>query len=97
MRIERRTDWISQEEKLVSLEITSFKQRLYYSYTYFVENGGEFLPLIRWDNFNKAPHIDVYEKAGMKRHNSEEKTYLEVMKLVKMFRQNLPKVDLSKL
>ena len=98
MKIEKKVDWIAPKEKLVTLQISNYKNLLYYSYTYLVEKQGDFTPLVRWDNFNKRPHVDVYEDGGtLTSHNTEEKTYTEVMKLVTMFRQNLPRMNLESL
>ena len=97
MNIEKRVVWIAPKEKLMSLEISNYKTLLYYSFTYLVEMKGDFKPLIRWDNFNKRSHVDVYDGESLTRYDTEEKTYEEVLKLVKMFRQNLPRMNLESL
>ena len=97
MKIERKVDWLTDKEKLVSLEISNYKTLLYYSFTYLIERKGEFKPLVRWDNFNKRPHVDVYENDLLTSYDTEEKTYAEVHKLVTMFRQNLPRMNLESL
>ena len=97
MKIEKKVDFIAPKEKLVSLEISNYKNILYYSYTYLVERKGEFKPLVRWDNFNKRPHVDVFEGEVLSSYDTDEKTYSEVSKLVTMFRQNLPRMSLESL
>jgi hypothetical protein len=97
MKIEKKVDWIAPKEKLVGLEISNYKNLLFYSFTYLVERGGKFQPLVRWDNFNKRPHVDIYEGENLTSYDTEEKTHIEVLKLVKMFRQNLPRMNLESL
>ena len=97
MKIEKKVDWIGPKEKLVSLEISNYKNLLYYSFTYLVKKKGDFQPLIRWDNFNKRAHVDVYEGESLTSYDTEEKTHGEVLKLVTMFRQNLPRMKLESL
>lgn len=97
MKIEKKVDWISDKEKLMSLTISNYKTILYYSFTYLVERKGDYEPLVRWDNFNKRPHVDVYEGTTLTSYDAEEKTYSEVLKLVTMFRQNLPRMDVKTL
>ena len=97
MKIEKRVEWIGPKEKLLSLEITNYKNLLYYSFTYLVEDKGEYRPLVRWDNFNKRAHVDVYEGESLRSYDTEEKTHPEVLKLVKMFRKNLPRMNLETL
>jgi hypothetical protein len=97
MKIEKKVDWIAPKEKLVGLEISNYKNSLFYSFTYLVETGGQFRPLVRWDNFNKRPHVDVFEGESLTSYDTEEKTHMEVLKLVNMFRQNLPRMNLESL
>jgi hypothetical protein len=97
MKIERRTDWIAPKEKLISVEIGDPKARYYYSYTYVIGGEEECKPLVRWDNFNKTPHVDVYSDGTVKRFESPEKDYTEVLKVVRLFRSNLCRMDLATL
>jgi hypothetical protein len=97
LKIEKRTDWINPQEKIQSLEIGDNKTLHYYSYTYLVDERGEFRPLVRWDNFNNSPHVDVFENDAVKRYTTDEKGYSEVQKIVRLFRLNLPRMDLKDL
>jgi hypothetical protein len=97
LKIEKRTDWINQQEKIQSLEIGDNKAIHYYSYTYLVDEQGLFRPLVRWDNFNNNPHVDVFENDAFKRYATDSKEYSEVQKIVRLFRMNLPRMDLRNL
>jgi len=97
LKIEKRTDWINAQEKIQSIEIGDSKTRHYYSYTYLVDEHGGFRPLVRWDNFNNNPHVDVFESDAVRTYSTDEKGYGEVQKIVRLFRLNLPQMDLKDL
>lgn len=97
MKIEKRTDWINPDEKMISLEIGDQHAIHYYSYTYLVNDQGQFHPLVRWDNFNRKPHVAIYENDAVKQYDTDEKAYGEVVKIVRLFRLNLPRMDIRNL
>lgn len=99
MIIERKIVHLTENERIDSLELKEKGELLFYSYDYEVKKNGDWKIYIRWDNFQKQPHIDRYDESGNHVESVEgrEKTLKEVLELVDIFGKNLVSMDLSRL
>ncbi len=92
MEITKQTIFIHKEEKLVMVEITEDGKLKYFAYTYLAKNRhGNWVPVVRWDNFENIPHVEKYDENGglIERIDTEYKSKNEVKQLVATFRKNL--------
>ncbi|MEW5937639.1 MAG: hypothetical protein AB1665_07465 [Candidatus Thermoplasmatota archaeon] len=91
--------WIHKSEYLRALEVREAQKRRFYSYTYMVRTKGGWTPCVRWDNWERQPHVDRYDENGalIEQRACGEKELEEVVKLVRIFRRNLPAMDLTQL
>ena len=83
------------------MEIWEKNRKSFYSYTYKVKNRkNNLVPLVRWDNFEKDPHVDKYDEntgALLEGKVCMEKELKEVIKVVTVFRKNLRAMEVSDL
>ncbi|MEM3396184.1 MAG: hypothetical protein QW620_07325 [Thermoplasmata archaeon] len=94
----RQTIFIHRDEKLVLLEILEENKIKYFAYTYVArERHGNWMPVVRWDNFENIPHVEKYDENGglIERMETEHKTRNEVIQLVTTFRKNLLAMNLG--
>ena len=91
--------FIHRDEYVRSLEISEGPRVRYYSYTYYVNIRGAWIPSVRWDNAEQQPHADRYDENGtlIEQQHCREKNFREVVKLVKIFRRNLSAMNLGEL
>jgi hypothetical protein len=89
-----------------AVEIYENDNLKYYSYLYkildlkFQKGQDPWRTLIRWDNHDEKPHIDIYgESRNLVRQQSttEHKSLKEVIELVKIFRRNLVAMDVNEM
>ncbi len=100
MEIRKQRIWIHKEEVLDTLEIEKEGKIKYYSYTYKIKGKqGKWIPAVRWDNHEQAPHVDRYDENStlVEQKTCREKPLKEIMKLVGIFRRNLMAMDVSEL
>lgn len=100
MLISRQKTWIHKNEMLESLVVEDAGKVRFYSHTYFVKEVGRgWTPYVKWDNWDRQPHVDKYDSTGslVETKPSTEKDLEDALKLVKIFRKNLLTMDLSQL
>lgn len=100
MEIRKKKIWIHKNEFLETLEVVDEGRLKYYSYTYrILSRKGEWLPSIRWDNWDHQSHVDKYDGNGalVEQRACPRKGLEEVTKLVKIFGRNLIAMDVSEL
>ena len=98
MLISRQKTWIHKNEMLESLVVEDAGKVRFYSHTYFVKEAGRgWTPYVKWDNWDRQPHVDKYDSTGslVETKSSTEKDLEDALKLVKIFRKNLLTMDLS--
>ena len=98
MLISRQKTWIHKNEMLESLVVEDSGKVRFYSHTYLVkEPGRDWTPYVKWDNWDRQPHVDKYDSTGflIETKSSTEKDLEDALKLVKIFRKNLLTMDLS--
>lgn len=95
----RQKVFVRRDEYLMCLEILEGQRIRYFSYTYYVNHRGTWVPSVRWDNAEQQPHVDRYDENGslLDQHPCREKNYREVLKLVQIFRRNLSTMNLGEL
>ncbi len=98
MQIEKKEYIINENEKIDVLEIIGDDAIKFYSYNYKIKNNGKWKLYLRWDNFQKQPHIDRFDGAGnlVESTQSREKTLKEVVELVNIFGKNLVSMNLER-
>jgi hypothetical protein len=91
--------FVHRDEQLAGLEICEGQRVKFYSYTYYVNVRDAWLPCVRWDNAEQQPHVDRYDENGtlIEQQHCREKSFKEVLKLVKIFRRNLAAMNLAEL
>jgi hypothetical protein len=90
--------WMFSHERIKILEIYKNKKRVFYNYSYQIENSkGEWISRIIWHNFEHISHFDVFDEEGKMLYNNEQepKDIKDIIKLVKIFRKNLLNMDLA--
>lgn len=100
MEILKQKVWIHKNEVVDSLVVTDSGKVRFYSHTYLVrERGRGWVPYVKWDNWEKQPHVDKYDSSGalIEQKSCPEKTMEDTVKLVKIFRKNLMAMDISQL
>ena len=98
MLISRQKTWIHKNEMVESLVVEDSGKVRFYSHTYFVKEAGRgWTPYVKWDNWERQPHVDKYDSTGflVETKPSTEKDLEDALKLVKIFRKNLLTMDLS--
>ncbi len=98
MIVEKKEIAIKENEKLEAIEIYRDKDLSYYSYNYMVKVDEKWKRYIRWDNFQKQPHVDRYDETGnlVTSEQSRDKSLKEVLELVDIFGKNLISMDISR-
>ena len=64
------------------------------------EVQGFWRPLIRWDNYDEKPHVDVYgenQNLISQQPITDHKDLKEIVELVKIFRRNLAVMNISEI
>ncbi len=100
MEILKQKMWIHKNEVVESLMVMDSGKIKFYSHTYLVkERGRGWVPYIKWDNWDRQPHVDKYDSSGalVEQRACPEKTIGDALKLVKIFRKNLMTMDISQL
>lgn len=99
LRIAKERIWVRRDEILDSIEIFENDKMQFYSYTYKVLMEDDWVPLVRFDNWEIGSHYDKYDENGslMKQSTCPRKSLGNVAELVKEFRRNLLTMDMSKL
>ena len=100
MEIRKQRIWIHKDEILDTLEMEKDGKLKYYSYTYKIRGKqGKWIPQVRWDNLDQAPHVDRYDEnnALIDQKACREKPLKEILKLVGIFRRNLMSMDVAEL
>jgi hypothetical protein len=96
--------FLPKKDLIEAVEIYENDNLKYYSYLYKIwegqsqKNQGTWRTLIRWDNYDEKPHVDIYgENRNLVRQQTatEHKSLKEVIQLVKIFRRNLVAMDVS--
>lgn len=98
--IRKQRIWIHKNEILDTLEIEKEGKIKYFSYTYKIKGKhGKWIPAVRWDNLEQAPHVDRYDENNVlvEQKPCREKPLKEIIKLVTIFRRNLMTMDVSEL
>lgn len=96
-RIVRQRIWVRRDEVLDAVEAYEGNRRTFYSYTFRTLHEGEWFPTVRWDNWEGQDHVDRYDETGVLRERMgwRDRPLADVLKLVKMFRENLLTMDLE--
>ena len=91
--------FVQPREVIDALEIYQNQQRKFYSFTYKELRGGEWQPLIRWDNLELWPHIDKFDQNGMLVEQTPFRSVSlhEVQDFVLMFRKGLMTLNIANL
>ncbi len=99
MIMEKKRYNLKENERIDSLEVKKDHERIFYSYNYKVKKDNNWRLYVRWDNFQKQPHVDRYDENGnhIEAISSREKSLKEVIELVDIFGKNLVTMDLSRL
>jgi hypothetical protein len=100
MNISKQKTWIHKNEVVESLVVEDGGRVKFYSHTYLVkESGRGWTPYVKWDNWERQPHVDKYDGTGalIETKPSTEKSGEDALKLVRIFRKNLLTMDLSQL
>ncbi len=99
LKIARERIWVHKDEVLDSIEVFEEDRMQFYSYTYKVMMEDDWVPLVRFDNWETGSHYDKYDENGslMKQSPCTKKSLEEVARLVKEFRRNLLTMDISTL
>ncbi|RLF49396.1 MAG: hypothetical protein DRN20_02215 [Thermoplasmata archaeon] len=101
MKVVEQRIWIHKDEVIDAIEIFEKGKLKYYSYTYkILSKKGDWIPMIRWDNFGRIPHVDKYDPhtgALVEQRNCSERNLTDVIHLVTSFRRNLFVMDLGAL
>jgi len=99
MIVEKKTIDINEKEILDTVEIKDEGEVKYYSYNYKVKSDGRWKIYIRWDNFQKQPHLDKYDENEnlVESEPSRDKTLDEILELIGIFGKNLVSMDLSRM
>lgn len=96
-RLQRQRIWVRRGEVLDVVEAFNGDRRSFYSFTYRTHRDGEWIPTVRWDNWEGHDHVDRYDERGVLKDRVpwRERPMPDVLKLVKMFRRNLLTMDLA--
>ncbi len=99
MIVEKKTIDINEKEILDTVEIKDGEEVKYYSYNYKVKSDGRWKIYVRWDNFQKQPHLDKYDENEnlVESEPSRDKNLDEILELVGIFGKNLVSMDLSRM
>ena len=97
MMIHKEKIWVHKNEVVESLVVKDSGKVRFYSYTYLVKEGGrDWVPYVKWDNWDGQPHVDKYDSSGalVEQKLCTDKTQEEALKLVKIFRKKLMAMDI---
>lgn len=100
MKVVKQKVWVHKNEVVESLVVTDSGKVKYYSHTYLIKEGGRgWVPYVKWDNWDRQPHVDKYDVSGalIEQKPCSEKSAEDAIKLVKIFRKNLTAMDISQL
>ncbi|MGM0510334.1 MAG: DUF7718 family protein [Thermoplasmatota archaeon] len=99
MIVEKKTIDINEKEILDAVEIKDKGEIKYYSYNYKVKSDGRWKIYVRWDNFQKQPHLDKYDENEnlVESEPSRDKSLDEILELIGIFGKNLVSMDLSRM
>lgn len=98
-RVVRQRIWVRRDEVLDALEAFEGTRRTFYSYTFRTQRGVDWIPTVRWDNWEGQDHVDRYDETGVLKDRTpwRDRPLGDVLKLVKTFRRNLLTMDLAEL
>lgn len=100
MQVLKKKIWIHKQEMIESLVVKEKSKVKFYCHTYLVnERGRGWRPYVRWDNWERQPHVDKFDANGalIEQKPCNEKKLDEIIKLVKIFRKNLLSMDITQL
>lgn len=99
MKVARERIWIHKNEILDSIEVLEGNKVQFFSYTYKALLEGQWVPLVRFDNWEMGSHYDKYDENGslLEQKPCSMKSLEDVARLVKEFRRNLLTMDISAL
>jgi len=100
MDLVKETILLHRNERMDSIEVRDRGRMVFYSYTYLYKSKyGDWRPLVRWDNFEKTPHVDKYDenRALLESKPTSEKKLDDVVKLANIFRRSLLAMELGDL
>lgn len=98
--------FLQKNDMVEAVEIYENENLKYYSYLYKIwetksqQGQGDWRILMRWDNYDEKPHVDIYgESRNLVRQHSttEHKSLKEVTELIKIFRRNLVAMNFSEM
>ncbi|MCI0480704.1 MAG: hypothetical protein L0213_03850 [Candidatus Dadabacteria bacterium] len=91
--------WIHKKEVVEGILVKDDSKIRFYSCTYLVNERGGWKPYVRWDNWDRQPHVDKYDANGAltEQKPCNEKNFDDIVKLVKIFRRNLLTMEISQL
>jgi hypothetical protein len=91
--------WIHRNEVVDSYELSNENKLEFFSYTYKVQIEGNWIPLVRFDNWEIGSHFDKYDENGslVTQKQCPERSLEDVARLAKEFRRNLVTMDISSL
>ena len=91
---------LSKRERFDIFEIRDRHRLTYFSYTYRItDKYGSNRPIIRWDNFQGQIHYDTYDSNQLllEQKKCDYKSHKEILQLIKIFKHNLPMMDIDQL
>ena len=99
VRVVRQRIWVRRDELLDAVEAYEGTRRTFYSYTYRTQRDGNWIPTVRWDDWEGQDHVDRYDETGVLKDRTAWRPAIlpDVLKLVKMFRRNLLTMNLGDL
>jgi uncharacterized FlgJ-related protein len=99
VRITKERVWIHRNEVVDSYELSNENKLEFFSYTYKVQIEGNWIPLVRFDNWEIGSHFDKYDENGslVTQKQCPERSLEDVARLAKEFRRNLVTMDISSL
>ena len=98
-KVVRQRFWVRRDEVLDAVEAFEGARRVFYSFTYRTGRDGVWIPTVRWDNWEGQDHVDRFDERGVLKDRGpwRDRPLPDVLKLIKMFRRNLPTMDLTEL
>lgn len=99
MKITKERIWIHRDEILDAIEVFEENKLQFYSYTYKVFMDNDWIPLVRFDNWEIGSHYDKFDENGslVAQSTCPKKSLEDVARLAKEFRRNLVTMDISTL
>ena len=90
---------LSKDEVVESLEYLVDRKTKYYIYSYKIRRGRKWITLLRFDNIDGLPHVDMYDENGnyMESREYQPRSFEDVVKIIRTFRKNIIAVDITSL